>query len=245
MGWRKDSPGWITQDHSEYKLNFTEKDKENIKEYVLLFDNGIKLPAIFFDDSFKEKFDIFVHPNRQSIDSQWASDWKITGFKSECWMVASGIAGRFDLISPKTWEKESCEHLYTDKTQTQQLITHELIHVFHGQISKSSDFSDFEGLDWFVEGLATYASGQCNDSRISEIKKAIERTEIPSSLDNFWSGKMKYGLSGSMVMYIDREFGRSKLKALLKIKIKAELLEELKLSEAELLIGWESYLKNL
>ena len=106
-------------------------------------------------------------------------------------MVASGVSHRFDLISPKAWDKESCEHHYKDTTETQQLITHELVHVFHGQLNCSEDFSDVTGLDWFVEGLATYASGQCNDSRIAEIKKAIGLKEIPSSLDEFWTGKFK------------------------------------------------------
>lgn len=67
--------------------------------------------------------------------------------------------------------------------KTQQLITHELVHVYHGQLNASPDFSNVEGIDWFVEGLATYASGQCDSLRISEIKKAISGNKIPNGLD--------------------------------------------------------------
>ena len=59
------------------------------------------------------------------------------------------------------------------------MITHELIHVYHGQLNVSPDFSNTEGIDWFIEGLATYASGQCDSMRISEVKVAIENNKIP------------------------------------------------------------------
>ena len=80
-------------------------------------------------------------------------------------MVASGVASKLDMLSPLQWAKESCEHDYADKLKTQQIIAHELVHVFHGQLNVSPDFSDVTNLDWFVEGLATYASGQLDKVR--------------------------------------------------------------------------------
>ncbi|MFZ4520792.1 MAG: hypothetical protein ACOYNC_03750 [Bacteroidales bacterium] len=50
---------------------------------------------------------------------------------------------------------ESCEHVYSEKLKTQQIITHELVNVYHGQLNAGPDFSDVSGIDWFVEGLAT------------------------------------------------------------------------------------------
>ena len=160
-------------------------------------------------------------------------------------MVASGVASRLDILSPRLWDKESCEHSYSDKTKTQQLITHELVHVFHGQLNISPDFSDVTDIDWFVEGLATFASGQCNKASINEVKRALAENEIPASLDSFWTGKLRYSLSGSVVMYIDKKFGRIKLKALLKFNKKSELLDSLKITEAELLTGWADFIKTL
>ena len=112
-------------------------------------------------------------------------------------MVASGIAGKLDMISPKVWDKEAYEHSYSEPEKVQWLTTHELVHVYHAQLTSSPDFSDTEGIDWFVEGLATYTSGQCGSSRIKEIKKAIAENKIPGTLDGFWKGNLKYGLSGS------------------------------------------------
>jgi len=45
-----------------------------------------------------------------------------------------------------------------------------------------------------------------------KLKKAIKNNQIPESLDSFWTGKIKYGLSGSVVMFIDRKYGRIQLK---------------------------------
>ena len=46
-------------------------------------------------------------------------------------MVASGVAARLDMISPMAWDKQACEHSYKEADKTQQLITHELVHIYH------------------------------------------------------------------------------------------------------------------
>jgi hypothetical protein len=120
-----------------------------------------------------------------------------------------------------------------------------LVHVFHGQLNVSPDFSNTEGIDWFVEGLATFASGQCDALKISEVKKAIEDNKIPESLDNFWTGKVKYGLSGSVVMFIDHKYGRTQLKELLPLNKKLQILSVLKTTESELLNEWKKYIQDL
>ncbi|MES1223359.1 MAG: hypothetical protein ABUT20_48135, partial [Bacteroidota bacterium] len=220
-------------------------DKENIKDYLKTIATGIGSVNHFFESKFKSAFDIYIHPDRKSLDSTWAADWKTPDFKSECWMVASGVALKLDMISPKAWDKEACEHKYADSVKTQQLITHELVHVFHGQVNASPDFSNVEGIDWFVEGLATYASGQCDSLRIAEVKKAISGKLVPVILDNFWTGNLKYGLSGSLVMFIDSKYGRTTLKSLLPFTKKSEILDALKTTEIELLNEWAGYISKL
>jgi len=220
-------------------------DKSNRKEYRRFIDNGIKSVRTFFHASYKNEFSVFIHPNRQSLDSTWQKDWNMSTFKSECWMVASGVATKLDMISPKQWNKQSCEHVYSETKKTQQLITHELVHIYHGQLNMSPDFSNTEGIDWFVEGLATFASGQCDSSRIAEIKKAISENKIPKFLDLFWTGKIKYGLSGSVVKYIDQKYGREKLKELLAFNKKSDILLALKITETELLSEWKKYMQDL
>lgn len=239
------SQNWIKQKENGFRLLYTRIDSGNITAYNQLFEKGIQSTKAFFSGSYKTQFDVLIHPNRHSLDSTWQKDWKMPDFKSECWMVASGVASKLDVISPKRWEKEACEHVYSDKDKTQQLITHELVHVYHGQLNSSPDFSNVEGIDWFVEGLATHASGQCDSRRIEEIKKAIMANQIPTSLDNFWTGKLKYGLSGSMVMYIEQLYGRTKLAALLPFNKKSEILSALGTTEGELLRGWRTYIEEL
>ncbi len=244
-GWKIFEKNWITEKHNGYNLFYASIDKKNIKEYNKLVEIGLISVKTFFNSSYNKGFDIYIHPDRHTIDSTWQKDWNVPEFKSECWMVASGIATKLDMISPKTWDKEACEHTFAETKKTQQLITHELIHVYHGQLNASPDFSNVEGIDWFVEGLATYASGQCDSTRISEIKKAITDDKIPKSLDNFWTGKLKYGLSGSVVMYIDNKYGRVELKGLLTFNKKSDIFSTLNITESALLDEWKKYMQKL
>jgi hypothetical protein len=189
-------------------------------------------------------FDIYIHPNRNSLDSSWRISWNMPEFKSECWMVASGVANRFDLVSPSVWSTEACEHNYSDEEKTNRLIAHEMVHVFHGQNNPSPDFSNTEGIDWFVEGLAAYASGQCDSARIAEVRIAMNENKLPVELDKFWTGKYRYGISGSMVMHIDKKYGREKIIALLPMTKKSEILASLKVTEQQLLSDWKSFMNS-
>jgi hypothetical protein len=245
VSWTGKDVSWVKKDCKSFNLNYTVADTSLIDEYQKLIDIGLSEVEKFFNEHYKKKFEVFIYPGRTSLDSAWEHDWKIPGFKSECWMVASGIADRIDILSPVRWDAESCEHKYSDKRQTRLLITHELVHVFHGQSNVSPDFSNVKNIDWFVEGLATYASGQCDSNRIEEVIKAINDRAIPRSTDQFWTGKLKYGQSGSLVMYIDKKYGRGKLKELLKYNENKKILATLNTNESDLLAGWKQYMLSL
>lgn len=227
-----------------YSIQYKEADEEFLNEYQSFFDKGKTSVEAFFGTPFKGDYTIYIHPTRESLDSTWQKDWGFPGFNSQCWMVASGVADRLDVISPKRWDSLSCEHVYTESTKTQNLITHELVHVYHGQLNKSPDFSEVNGLDWFIEGLAVYASGQCDAERIKEVKLALDKNEIPEELNRFWSGPLKYGLSGTVVMYLDQEYGRDRLNSLLQFSDIQDLTRMLAISEAELIEGWKNFMKT-
>lgn len=234
------SEGWITKDQKAFSIKFKKSDEAHVDAYQKLINEGLIQVETFFGSKHKNKFTVVIHPNRQSLDSTWRTDWKMPEFKSECWMVASGVASKLDIISPIRWASDACEHNYDDKVKTQQLLTHELVHVFHGQQNKSPDFSEAEGIDWFVEGLATYASGQCDDRRMAEVKKlAAENFNL--GLDKFWTGKNRYAISGSMVMYIDKHYGRTTLLTLLTFNKKSEILGALHVDEATLITAWKKF----
>ncbi|WP_299366678.1 hypothetical protein [Winogradskyella sp.] len=236
---------WIIEKHEGYALCYTDMDRANISEYQSYFEKGKTSVEKFFSNPFKTDFSIYIHPSRKSLDSTWQKNWNMPNFKSQCWMVASGVSNQLDIISPKKWESLACEHIYSDSTKTQNLITHELVHVYHGQYNVSPDFSDVVGIDWFVEGLAVYASGQCDSIRIKDVKSALSEGEIPEKLANFWSGKLKYGLSGTLVMYLDKAYGREQLISLLTYNNLKEITETLGVTEDDMLSGWKTFMDEL
>ena len=227
-----------------FNINFTAADSviEPVCEKML--HSGYAAVERFFGKPYQQEFGVFIHPDRHSMDSAWSKDWSIPGFRSECWMVASGVALKLDILSPAKWDIEACEHKQADTRATRKLLTHELVHVFHGQYNASPDFSNVEGIDWFVEGLAVWASGQYEPARISEVKSCIRSGLTPDKLDDFWTGKLKYWFSGTMVMYIDIHFGHAKLIELLPFNHKAQILEALGISEKTLISGWKEFMES-
>jgi hypothetical protein len=235
---------WRMEEHDGYRLHYQVAEPEEISTYRNLIEAGLEAVEEFMKSEFLSPFEVYIHPNRLSIDQTWQQDWNYPEFKSECGMVAGGIANKMDLLSPGRWEDEACEHNASETEETGRLITHELFHVYHGQRNVSPDFSELCGLDWFAEGFATYASGQCDPQRMAEVKTAIKNGKAPDALDNFWMGNLRYGLSGSMVMYIDQTYGRDKLAELLVFDQKTEMLESLGLTEEKLLEEWVVFIKN-
>ena len=120
-------------DNELYKINYKEQDKVYAEQIGGWMVTGQKHIEDFFDHPFKKQFEVNLFTNRDSLDQQWQKDWNMPGFKSQCWMVASGIAHRLDILSPGKWKEQACEHDSEDTIATRKLIIHELVHVYHGQ----------------------------------------------------------------------------------------------------------------
>ncbi len=232
---------WICQKGQIFSLYYSPEDGDYVEDFQKFIDKGVQVVGDYFETEFTDHFDIYIHPNRRSLDSTWQHDWGMPGFQSECWMVASGVATQLDIISPVRWDSLSCEHHYAELEKTQNLISHELVHVFHGQRNISPDFSNVSGIDWFVEGLATFVSGQLDADRKKAVKEAILQNNFPDGLEKFWTGSLKYGLSGSVVECIDHVYGREKIKLLLKVNTKELLYEQIGASEEEILSIWKKF----
>ncbi|HND87232.1 MAG TPA: hypothetical protein PK971_02825 [Saprospiraceae bacterium] len=220
------------------------EDMARRSQYVPFFARGQQQVEAFFGKSYARPFTVVIHPSRAALDSCWQQDWKMPDFRSECWMVASGVASRLDLLSPRVWGSASCEHDWQDSIAAQRLITHELVHVYHGQLNPSPDFSDTDRIDWFVEGLAVYASGQCDALRMKGVADWLKDHPAPASLDVFWSGKHKYGLSGSVVMFLDARLGRKALLQMLAFNKKEQVLQAASMTEPELLQAWAEWMRK-
>jgi hypothetical protein len=236
-----DSLQWIKKESPSFTLYYTPADSSIILTLEKDLRNGNRTVTGFFKTkSFKKKFDVYIFPNRAELNKQWQKDWGMPGFKSECWMVASGVAHRLDILSPLCWKKEACDHNAGDSTEVQKIITHELVHVFHAQHNPNPTFDGMDELSWFVEGLATYASGQLSKERISRVREQFKQEKIPLTLTRLWTGSDKYGRAGSFVQFIDKEFGRKKLVKLLEYTDNSSILKTLHRGEAELISKWKN-----
>lgn len=211
------------------------------KNYMKVFKESENEVIRFFGAGYRHPFRIRMFPDRASLDRQWQQDWKMPAFKSECWMVASGVASGLDLLSPSCWKTEACEHKAEDTAAFLKIITHEMVHVFHGQFNASPDFSAVTGIDWLVEGLAVYASGQMDSVRISQVKTVAQEGKLPVMLDDYWTGPVRYALAGSLVMYLDLHYGRQLLKDLLPCSTRREVLDRIGLSETTLIKANSDY----
>jgi len=237
-----DSLEWKELAREKYTLHYISADQNIINKIDNDLQSGLKKIVEYFHHSFLDKFNVYIFPDRGFLDKQWQKDWGDSSFQSQCWMIASGVAHRLDLLSPNMWAKQACDHNGNDSTEVRQVIWHELVHVFHGQYNPDHTFSYIEKLDWLVEGVATFVSGQLDERRLQRIKQLVKENKTPSTLDIFWKGQEKYGLSGSMVAYIDKTHGREKLFALLKFTNKQDALKFLGLSEEELIKRWKDSL---
>ncbi|MBS1795273.1 MAG: hypothetical protein JSS81_15560 [Acidobacteria bacterium] len=232
--WRAFNAGGVT-------INYTAADETEKTKLAGFISNGRQTVQKFFGRDFDKKFVVFVYPDRKALTTAWRTDWKVPDLETECWMVASGTAEKFSLLAPRTWKTEACEHDPADTADTQLVVTHELVHVYHGQHSPHPDFDGMDDVAWFVEGLAVYASGQLESQKMATARDAIENGKAPATLEKAWSGKYRYGVSGSIVKYVDARFGRKTILKMLGATTEKELLDILKLTEAELLDGWKKY----
>ena len=237
-----DSLVWKKLSTTGYTIHYTAGDEDQLHKLDVYLQSGIGHIAGFFQHRFQNMFDIYIFPGRSSLDKQWQKDWDDPTFKSECWMIASGVAHRLDVLSPNAWTKEACDHHANDSTEVKQLLWHELVHVFHGQHNPDHTFNYIEKLDWLVEGVATFVSGQLDERRLQRIKQLVKEDKAPGTLDNFWKGTEKYGLSGSVIAYIDKTYGRQKLFDLLTLTNKPDVLKSLGLSEEQLIKNWKEFL---
>lgn len=234
---------WQQKETDGYVIHYTSTDSGQADDMLRYLANGQKTVATFFGHPFSQKFDVYIFPNRAALDQQWQKDWGVPEFKSECWMVASGVGARLDILSPHVWPTEACEHQAEKVEAVQKLITHELVHVYHGQHNPKPSFDGLDDLAWLIEGVAVFASGQLDDKRIAQVKTNMESGKVPQHLNQFWTGQAKYGQAGSLMAHVDKTIGREKLYGLLSVTNQEAILKSLGKTEGELIEDWKKSLK--
>lgn len=236
---------WFVFDQTKYKIFYTAKDSLDIAEYINYFNPGVDTVEKYFGETFRDLFGVVIHPDRASLDAQWSHDWGMPGFKSECWMVGSGVADKFDFLSPKVWKKEACEHDPNDIAEIKKFIAHELVHVYHGQINENHYFDGMDDFAWFIEGIAVHVSGQLDEDRINGLKEAVRNNQLPKYLKFAWDGKYRYGICGSMAAYIEKKYGGKTLIDLLKVQSTSEALDLLRSNELKFITEWKSFVEKM
>lgn len=237
-------PAWRAVAGEGFTLEVTDADQDRAAELAKVLAGGRGEVEAFFGRPFPRSVAVKLFPDRALLTAFWREEWKAPDFKPECWMVATGTARNLTVLSPRVWKKEACDHDPGDAVAVSRLLTHELVHVFHGQSSPSPDFDGLEGIDWFVEGLATYASGQLDAQRLSRARDAVAAGKGPARLADVWKGPNRYGFAGSLIAYVDGRWGRKTLVEMLRGTAQAGLLATLGVDEGQLLEGWRASLAN-
>jgi hypothetical protein len=234
---RQDLPGEaLSVPVLDFQAAADDPDASETRDMAVASANQIQR---FFGASFPDTIHFQMVPDRAAFDGAAA---KFGVSPTECWMVGVGTADLMVLLSPGAWTRQACEHDPKDLPAVRQLIAHELIHVYHGQFNPTRDFSGIEDLDWFIEGLAVFGSGQLTEDRLAAMQTAVLAGQFPTSLSKVWTGPNRYGFAGSIARYVDQTWGRATTVRLLKVRSTAEALVLLETSEASLLQAWRASL---
>ena len=201
---------------------------------------GIDRAERFFGAPFPRTVRVIVHGDRARLDAHWRAQWHEPAFTSECWMVGMGLADELSLLSPARWRDQACEHDPDDAAAIARLVAHELVHTYHQQRNATiaDDDAAGEALAWFVEGVATYVSGQLDDGHLAPAADAIRDGAAPTRLADAYRGTYRYGVSGSLVAFLDATLGRAALVRMLSATTPTELLAIAGMDEPTLLARW-------
>jgi hypothetical protein len=191
---------------------------------------------------FHDTVSVRVLANRAGFSQALRDAWGMP--ETTCWMVGAADDHVFYLLSPSVWLEEACEHDPGDDIHRRNLLAHEAVHAYHGQANPSEDLGLLEDLGWFIEGLATYVSGQFEAFHASRAKEAVATGAAPQQLAHAWTGQYRYGVAGSMVAFIDARWGRQTLVNTLVVTSQPSLLALLNMAEADFLSEWRAWVRS-
>lgn len=211
-------------------------DAAVVRDIRPMLTAGMTKVERFFGKPFPKPVTVAVMPTRVSFDARLKQE--LGGETPQRWMVAMGVARGVVVLSPRLWKTEADEHDGGDPQHVRDILVHELVHVYHSQVSPSKDFEGMDDLAWLVEGVAVYVSGQLERSHRDAAARAVAEGKAPSRLAGAWTGGYRYGVSGSIVRYVDRRFGRQRVVAMLRAVKPQEALGVLGVSEEQLLEDW-------
>jgi hypothetical protein len=226
---------------SPIRIEADAEDGDLVARLTGYAQSGAERVESFFGAPFPGPVRVRIFPDRSAMDAYMREAWGMD--ETACWMVGGAEEEGLILLSPRVWREEACDHDPDDETHARDLVAHELVHVYHMQHSPSDAFDGVEGLDWFVEGLATYASGQYERFHVERAREAVATGAAPERLADAWTGPYRYGVSGSLVAYLESRIGRAEVTRLLGATRLEEVLAAAGMSESELLAAWAEWVR--
>lgn len=202
---------------------------------------GVERVENFFGARYLNPVTVVVLPDRAAFDAYAAREWGMP--QTQCWMVGAAATNSLVLVSPRHWSPD-CDHDPNDATHVRDIVVHELVHVYHMQHNPSDEFEGADEVGWFVEGLATYASGQLETGHADRAREAVETGAVPARLMDAWSGPYRYGVAGSLAAFIDETVGRDTFVELLGAATQDELLSAMGMTETQVLEAWADWVKR-
>jgi hypothetical protein len=190
--------------------------------------------AAFFGEPVGAEITVRILSDRASLDAHWQRIWRDPGFRSECWMIASGDAGGIVLLSPGAWARDSCGHDGADAVERRGVVFHEVVHVHHAR--RNTGWPSLGGIGWLVEGLAVHASGQHDAGQRARVRDAVAAGGGPRRLSEVLPAGYEH--AGSLVAWIDRTHGRPRVRDLLAETTESGVLLRLGTTEEALVAAW-------
>jgi hypothetical protein len=210
-----------------------------VAELDPLLSTGMDLVADALGVPWQRPVTVTITADRAAFDASLPAAWRLA--PTGCELVARGAAEALFVLAPRAWSEQACGHDAADREHVALVLRHELVHALHGQHNPRPDVAGMQELAWFVEGLATFASGQLEQECDTEARRALAAGQAPARLADAWSGEFRRGVCGSLVAYLDAHCGPDTLQPMLGATTQAELLALAGLNEEELLADWAAW----
>jgi hypothetical protein len=229
---------WVTFTASGSTIRAVRADADLVPLVAGAISDGEDLATRFFAVGPLQPFTIAIYPDRSSLTDHWRAAWQFPSFQAQCWMIAAAWATELDLLSPRVWQRDACGHDAGNQAHIRNVLAHEVVHILHAQRGQHPTLGSLQNVQWFFEGLAVYVSGMLDVDYAGAAAARLNAGFAPLTLADVWNDQANYPLSGSIVRYIDRRFGRAALRDLLDAGSTATILARLGIGEAELLSAW-------
>ena len=226
-----------TEQHTGYRLEYVVADRAVAESLVPMIDRGRQTAEQFFGTTYAATFVVKIIHDRNALNAHWRVAFQRPGLETRCWEVAGGWATEFDILSPAVWSSQACGHDGTNANHVANVVTHELVHVLHGQRNPSF-FSIAATTPWILEGMAAYASGQWAAEYAGAARSALSGGFAPTTFAEIWMSSANYALAGSVFAYIHQHLGTDAVRRLLTVGSEEALLTSLSTDATTLLQDW-------